>query len=89
MWWIWDADLLTSEMEIFEKLAKNNHIMILHPNPSWFQKYPNEFFAYNHQNSISPLMDTHNLSKKNIISKRFTSMLTEIKDAVDHYPSMD
>ena len=77
------CDLLTSEMEMFEKLAKNNHIVILHPNSFWFQKYPNEFFAYNHQKSISSLVTTHDLSKKNIISKRFTSMLTEIKDAVD------
>ena len=76
------CDLLKAEMEIFKKLEKDNHVVIIHPHSSWFQKYPNEFFAYNHQKSISSLTDNHDLSATNIISRRFVSMLTEVKDAV-------
>ena len=77
------CDLLKAEMEIFEKLAKENHIVILHPSSSWLQKYPNEFFAYNFQKPLSSTLNSHNISKeKNIVSKRFTSMLAEVKDAI-------
>ena len=77
------CDLSKAEMEIFEKLAKENHIVILHPGSSWFQKYPNEFFAYNFQKPLPFVLNSHSVSKeKNIISKRFTSMLSEVKDAI-------
>ena len=78
------CDLLTAEMEMFERLAKDNHVVIVHPDPLWFQKYPNEFFAYNHQKAISPSSYSHkdDLFENNIINRRFVSMLAEVKDAV-------
>ena len=74
------------QMCFFQQLAEKNNIIILAPDLPWISKYSDELKAYHLQNKASTNRaskdPSHFLDKsQNVVSRRFVSMLAEVKDA--------
>ena len=77
-----NCDLLSTEMQVFKQLSRNNSIVILQPDEKWLKTYPNEFMAYLDESNSSDSVSQDTLVTHNTMARRFTSMLAEVKDAV-------
>lgn len=78
------CDLLSIEMQVLEKLSKQNHVIILCPEKSWCHKYPDVYSPYlNEKKSTDNNQYPNGFTStfKNVTTKRFVSMLAEVKDA--------
>ena len=75
------CELSSTQMFIFQQIAKKNHIIIIAPEISWVSKYSKELKAYHTSNITSESPSQFLNPSHNVESKRFVSMLAEVKDA--------
>ena len=75
------SNLKPVHIYILNSLAKNNNITLLCPSKNWIEKH--EALKVYRELKVS---NTSSLNKpqNKVVSKRFTSMLSEVKDAVAH-----